>query len=278
MYSTLYDSGGSILQENELIYSNANMIDEGVQNKKYGTNAFLYGHDYYRLPYSEADRQVELMKNLGYSSVRTGVSIQEMGVGGKEGFYFKDAEKDKMKILNKHGLDNYFLLDSHSREYESPPITEAGFEAWRKYVGSVIAQYGDVIDYYQVFNEVNGDMFNMTKSKPEHYVRLCKETYELVKAKDPTAKVIGFAVSPVHEPNEAQKFMRECFELGIGNYMDIVDVHTYVHDSAYPEKSLPENAVTARERLLTDTYTMLEEFECSDKPVFISEIGWFVLG
>ncbi len=274
LYSTLYDSVGNILQENELIYSNANMIDEGVQNKKYGTNAFLYGHVYYRLPYGEADRQVEMIKNLGYSTVRTGVSIQDMGVGGENGFYFKDTENDKMKILNKHGLDNYFLLDSHSHEYESPPVTEAGFAAWKKYVESVIALYGDVIDYYQVFNEVNGDMFNITKSKPEHYVRLCKETYETVKAKDPTAKVVGFAVSPVHEPNEAQKFMRECFELGIGNYMDIVDVHTYVHDSAYPEKSLPENAETARERLLTDTHKMLEEFNCSDKPVFISELGW----
>jgi len=274
LYSTLYDDTGAVLQENTLIYSNANMPDDGVQNKKFGTNIFMYSHPYARLSYEETDRQIELIKKLGYSTVRTGVSVHEMGLGGEMGFYFKDVHKEKMQLLANHGMDNFFLLDSHSHDFESPPVTEAGFALWRQYVETVIAEYGDKIDYYQVFNEVNGDIFNMTKSEPHHYVRLCKETYEIVKEKDPTAQVVIFVVSPVHEPNEAQKFMRACFELGIADYMDIVDVHTYVHDSAYPEKSLPENAVTARERLMTDTHKMMEEFGCSEKPVIISELGW----
>ena len=163
LYSTLTDSSGNVLAEDEIIYANANMPDEGVQNKKFGTNLYTYSHPYTRLPYEETDRQLGLVKDLGYSTVRTGISIHEMGVGGDSGFYFKEDHKKKMDLLHKHGFDNFFLLDSHSHDYESPPVTEAGFAAWRNYVETVINEYGDVIDYYQVFNEVNGPIFqNMT--------------------------------------------------------------------------------------------------------------------
>lgn len=272
----LISEAGETFSSDELIFTNANMPEKGVQNKKISTGSFGYGSTHLKMKAEDVGRKMELLGEAGYGGIRRGIAQQTMSKDKDGNYILDEASRINVNYLESNNLGYLCILDAHSSEYESPPVTEAGFAEWRKYAEGLVNEVKDTVDCYEIFNEYNGPMFNLTGGTPEDYVRLCKETYPIIKKLDPTAKVFVMAAAPVHEPNEAQKWMREVFENGITQYMDGISIHTYVHDSAAPEMALADRAVTKREKLLTDTIEMMKEFGCENKPLISTEVGWSV--
>lgn len=272
----LISEDGEIFADNELIFTNANMPEQGVQNKKIGTGSFAYANEHLNMNSYDVTRKVNLLSKAGYGGVRRSAAQQEMARDKDGNYILSDAGKINVENLVNANLTGVMVLDVHSRTYESPPVTEAGYAEWRRYVEGVVNEVKDDFDAYEIYNEYNGDMFNLTGGTPKDYVRLCKESYQIIKKLDPTATVYVMGVAPVHEPNEAQKWMREVFENGITEWMDGISIHTYVHDSAAPEMAMADRATTKREKLLTDTIEMMKEFGCEDKPLISTEVGWSV--
>lgn len=135
------------------------------------------------------------------------------------------------------------------------------------YIEAMIEQYGDVVDYYEVWNEPNIPAFNHDDTiSGAAYVEVLKAAYTKIKTLDPTAKVVGVALAGGYN-GDAKKFIQEVLDAGGGNYMDIVSVHPYSHNNT-PEEKLNYD-LSSFKKLLTDANVK--------KPIWLSEYGYYTI-
>ena len=93
-------------------------------------------------------------------------------------------------------------------------------ELWRGFIRKVAEHYKGKITHYEIFNEPNG------RHSPKNYFKHLKSAYEEIKKVDPSSKVIGLCVTGDFG-SDATVFVKDVFQLGGGNYMDIASWHPY---------------------------------------------------
>ena len=97
---------------------------------------------------------------------------------------------------------------------------------WKKWVRAVVQRYGNSIDAYQIWNEAN--LADFYTGSPRQMALLTREAAKIIRAGDPTAKVVA-ASSTVRLEKAYKRFfpayLRELRKMGWP--VDAISVHTY---------------------------------------------------
>ncbi|MFH0962602.1 MAG: hypothetical protein V2A58_01175 [Planctomycetota bacterium] len=103
-------------------------------------------------------------------------------------------------------------------------------EDWKDYVRAMVRHYKDRIRHWEIWNEPR-----QCGISPEHYFRLCKEAYTLIKAEDPEAFVVGGG-GLYYRRQPSDPYIEKLFSLGALEYMDAYSFHGYFMGAGDPWK------------------------------------------
>lgn len=177
----------------------------------------------------------------------------------------------------EHGVQVLALLDYSVGWAEAVPgdyttIDEAAFGA---FAGAVAAEFGDHIEFYEVWNEENLETFFKPAPDPKKYGALLKAAAQAIRAADPGAVVLlgGLNSIGVLIGKPWEFFEAVADEHGdIGNYFDGFAIHPYtVAQALSPEQ---ENAAGTYADMLRFARVALGHYGMEYKPLFITEMGW----
>jgi hypothetical protein len=104
---------------------------------------------------------------------------------------------------------------------------------WKKWVRAVVQRYGNSIDAYQIWNEAN--LADFYTGSPKQMAQLTREAAKIIRAGDPTAKVVA-ASSTVRLEKAYKRFfpayLKELRKMGWP--VDAISVHSYPDGKGTP--------------------------------------------
>lgn len=217
--------------------------------------------------------------------------------------YFDQMKEKGLKPLIILGLENknYFTVDE-SGNYIRPYENELYFEAYERYCYEAVKATLEYTDKYEIMNEYNIG-FNRFLEKDSNgewaykeidfmeYVRLMKAAYEGAHraASEAGKNITVYGISSAQISNWYDNFGIYTFEDGTkskfagnktyewingilknggGQYMDELSFHVYTNTYK------PENARGDKAAVADDIKKLLEQNNCGDIPLFISETGY----
>jgi Glycosyl hydrolase catalytic core len=144
-------------------------------------------------------------------------------------------------------------------------------EQFATFAGRVAARYPQV-RYWEVWNEPNATYFWRPSPDPARYVELLKRSYAAIKAANPKAVVVLGGLSPGAGNGQvnttlAASFLESVYQDGGKNYFDAVGFHPY-NDGTSPDSYLAD--------YVNSVHDVMTRNADGNKPVWITEIGWFV--
>jgi O-antigen ligase len=106
----------------------------------------------------------------------------------------------------------------------APPLDPVAFASFAQ---AFAERYGDVIDFYQIWDEPNlSSAWGNLDPQPADYTALLSAAYSAVKAADPEATVISAALAPTTEAGPQNisdwQYLDVLYQLGAADYMDAV--------------------------------------------------------
>lgn len=244
-------------------FSVLNAPPEGVMNHKQGINTH-FNND------RGTDRINELMNlyaSAGFWSIREGIDYN-LAYGfddaNPRAYKLEDYVVNRLAAAKENGQQSFpilgwaTLLSNNNRL----PTSVDEVSRWRDYVKEIVLTgntYG--ITDYELLNEINIRISrNMTTT--EDYVRLMKETYEVVHQYSPNGRLLVFGTANTN----AVEFIEECFQLGCADYMDGVTIHPY--NALYR----PDEDKFLKD--VQDIKSLMEKYGVGDMPLIFSELGW----
>ena len=208
---------------------------------------------------------VEVLDRRGFEPEKTYPYLEKLGVKwarcqtgwgrcetrrGRYNFSWLDELVDALLNI---GIQPWFNVGYGNRLYTlgavdeaavgfTPIYDEAAMMAWLKYVEALVKHFSGRVSHYEVWNEPNHPGFWRPRDPNEvDYVRLLARTALVIRAADPSAKVIGgaFAGIPVD-------YISRCFREGMQEHIDILSFHPY---RACPERKYADEIQRLRKVL-----------------------------
>lgn len=166
------------------------------------------------------------------------------------------------QALRNQGSKRVLILSYGNPNYDGGkgPTSPEGIAAFTRYAVAAVDQFGTDNISYEVWNEWNLGLGNVTDTSATAYLALLRSTYNAIKAKYPQATVIGAVTSEVPIP-----WLTELFDAGGLDLMDAISIHPYV----YPQSAEAQRARVDELRQLLSRYD-----GGAETPVIISEQGW----
>jgi len=165
-------------------------------------------------------------------------------------------------------------------DVDNPLAPPQGEDFYAGYVEAYARRYGDVLDYYQIWDQPNiAPHWGARDIDPSAYVRLLRAGWLRLKATDDRAYVLGAALAPNTEPgghnmNEIE-FLRQMYREGGGAYFDILAAKPYGFWSGPHDRRL-DPSVLNFSRLILLREEMVRQGD-GDKPIWAVEFGWNAL-
>ncbi|MCP3683369.1 MAG: hypothetical protein GY861_11830 [bacterium] len=135
---------------------------------------------------------------------------------------------------------------------------------WCNFVKAVTERYGDMIDYYEIWNEPNLPRFYQ-KSMPFYFYAILQPAYEIIK------KTNSLVVAPcvaVMNHNDWHIWIK--FAESYSEFFDIISFHVY-RDTALSTIARIIFGVPFRGGSYSPILKTLRKF---NKPIWLSETGW----
>jgi len=116
-----------------------------------------------------------------------------------------------------HGLPRWAVAQSNLYKWKawSSIILPEDINDYCNFVRALVARYKDSVHYWEILNEPNG-------CDPDDYVKLLKNSYQTIKAVDPSAQVVGIDGCPGFV-----EWTEKVLKAGGGPYFDILSFHNY---------------------------------------------------
>jgi GH35 family endo-1,4-beta-xylanase len=142
------------------------------------------------------------------------------------------------------------------------------FASWDAFVAATVDRYAGRINSYQIWNEASLRMF--WRGSGQTLARLTKRAYDIIKERDPEAKVVA-ASTTVRLPGAYERFFPAYLgELAnLGWPIDVIAVHSYPTGEQDPND---------RAQNLRTTRQTLEELGAPDFPVWDTELNYGLAG
>ncbi len=259
VYLDILDKDSGEVFKGSTRFSYLNSPPDGVFNEKMGLNNHFSNN---RGTNRMADF-LDMMKNAGIKYTRETFSwpVLETSQGVYEIPYPYNEWLPKLQENNQ----KYFLIIGTTDflyAREEVPISESQIGHWRDYVENMAIygkQYG--IEDFEIGNELNLT-YNSGRLTAAQYVRLLKEAYTVIKRHLPDSRVYGFCTANVKAP----EFIRNCLELGAGDYLDGISIHPYNVSYRPDEGPYLKDAQAVKD--------LMVEFGIENKSLVYSEFGW----
>lgn len=156
----------------------------------------------------------------------------------------------------------------------APPQSLADFAAFAKVFAE---RYGDVIDYYQIWDEPNlDDAWGLLPPRPAEYVALLAGAYQAIHAVDPGATVIAAALAPTTEAAGQNisdiHFLNAMYQHGAREFMDAAAAKPYGFSSPAMERTVAETRLNfSRIIALREVMTANDDAQTA---LWASHWGW----
>jgi polysaccharide biosynthesis protein PslG len=142
----------------------------------------------------------------------------------------KTAEAHKVKdvLLVLGSTPTWNASRIRPGDYPVPGAASApkSMAAWEAFVGAVVKRYAGRISAYQIWNEASLSMF--WNGSPEKLADMTKSAYDIIKAKDPKAKVVAASTTVRLEGAFDRFFPKYLAALGkLGWPVDVFSAHLY---------------------------------------------------
>jgi O-antigen ligase len=159
---------------------------------------------------------------------------------------------------------------SHTAPPQSPKML-AGF------VHTFALRYGDIIDYYQVWDEPNlDDAWGLLNPNPTDYVALLSEAYTAIHNADPSATVISAALAPTTEKSGQNisdiRYLQAMYQWGAKDVMDVVSGKPYGFSDSPLERTVDETILNFS-RIIALREVMVANND-GKTPLWASHWGW----
>ncbi len=118
----------------------------------------------------------------------------------------------------KNGLTLLPIL-GYAPKWQEP--AHEHLDAWLASCEKNLDRYGKEMKYWEIWNEHNLAMF-WKNPNPDHYLKLLKPTFELIRKKAPEAKVVLGGTSQIPIP-----YLETFFKAGGSDYFDVMNIHPY---------------------------------------------------
>ncbi len=233
--------------------------------------------------------QVEAIIKTGFSGVRhhstqwgeVHGSVADGGQKVTEATWYRQTTAETAKLLRKAGLDAMVFAPHNSKRnghfyWEKDknlgfPLTEEGYNRYLDMTDRILSLYGDTVDKYNLWNEWNGTLDYSPEVtgniivNAEDYDKFCRYVYPRLKAKYPDMTFPGMVVSNVSTGSRDYEWLKEAFRLGTYDYMDTIDIHTYVWYTSAVYGNHWEQ--------VQNTIDLMEQYKV-DLPLEITESGY----
>ena len=130
--------------------------------------------------------------------------------------------------------------------------------AYHRFVQESVRRYRGEIEYWEVWNEPNIGFF---RGQTHEYVDLLKAAAVAARAANPEAKVLFGGQAGVDLP-----FTQRCYELGAGDYFDVMAVHPYQWGKVFNDGWFTDKLQGMR--------ALMDQWGDTEKPIWLTEIGW----
>lgn len=164
--------------------------------------------------------------------------IAKAGIGNiRDEHYWKNIEQQKgkyafseqddsyMDAAKKLGIEPLIIMSFNNPIYDEghTPYTPAGCDAFGRY-GAAIATHYPSIKTLEVWNEYNGSWCDgpAATDRPKYYTQMLQHSYQQIKKRHPTVKVLGGASVLI-----PKQYLEGIFQHDGLKYMDAIAVHPY---------------------------------------------------
>ncbi len=159
----------------------------------------------------------------------------------------------------------------------APPRSLADFAAFGR---AFAARYGDLIDYYQIWDEPNlGDAWGGNDPRPAEYVALLAAAREAILHADPSARIVAAGLAPTVETAGRNisdiRYLDAMYALGARELMDVVAGKPYGQFSSPFDRRVDEGVLNFS-RIIALREVMLANGD-GKKPLWASNYGWNAL-
>ena len=264
-----------------------------LEASPFGVNTFLQQE----VEAHKRARSLEMARQAGFDTIRQEFQWEDIEIHGKGDFIDRrndpagvdawakyddivdTAEQQEMQIIAR--LSN---PPSWSR---SLPDEEIGalappddFADFADFAAAVAARYGGRINFYQIWNEPNGnDEWGFQDVDPEAYTQLLCQAHEAIKAVDAQASVLAGALTPTLAMDGRHMndliFLQRMYNAGAGKCFDIMSAQGYGLWSGATDQRLKPTVINFPHNLLLRD--LMVRNGDAHKPIWISEMGWNVV-
>ncbi len=261
----------------------------------YGVNVFLQNE---ALPAVRAE-SLRLVADASFTFIRQEFTWEDIEIHGKGDFVDRrndldgDGQPDPVDAWAKY--DNMVELAEDeglqiiARLGNPPAWTRAltdtigtnappdDFADFGDFAGAVAGRYADRIDYYQIWNEPNGnEEWGLQDVDPEAYTELLCLAYERIHAADAGAVVLAGALTPTVALEGGNLndliFLERMYAAGAGPCFDVMSAQGYGLFSGPTDQRLRPSVINYPHHLyLRD---IMVRHGDAEKPIWISEMGW----
>jgi hypothetical protein len=223
------------------------------EKSPYGICAHVSRHGDHEL----AEGEFALMRQAGIGWARTDFdwTTVQQAQDGPWDFSLFDATVDKAE---QAGITILPIL-AYDVAWATPAYKHPNL--WREYVQKTVGRYKNRLRYWEVWNEPDLVQFWKETPDPANYTILLKAAFEEIKKIDPELTVVLGGLSGI--PYE---FIEGIYKAGGGAFFDVMAVHPYRYPDTPEAHSLKDDLDKLRQ--------LMAKYGDSDKPVWITEIGW----
>ena len=169
------------------------------------------------------------------------------------------------------------LRDGEPLTETAPPRHLPDFAA---FAAAFAARYGDLVDYYQIWDEPNlADAWGTLDPRPAEYVAMLSAARDAIKGADATATIIAAGLAPTTEtagPNISDiRYLRAMYAQGAGALMDVVAGKPYGFFTSPVDRRVDETILNFS-RIIALREVMVENNDAL-KPLWASNYGWNAL-
>jgi len=236
---------------------------------------------------TELDSALEQIRDANFRWVRQFVYWDE--IEAKQGEYEWDAWDRVADALRRYPeLEPVVVLmnspawarenrGANESTRSAPPQSLADFAAFSR---EFAARYGDLIDYYQLWDEPNlGDAWGGNDPRPAEYVALLAAARAAILQSDPSARIVAAGLAPTVETAGRNisdiRYLGAMYAHGARELMDVVAGKPYGQFSSPFDRRVDE-AVLNFARIIALREVMLANGD-GKKPLWASNYGWNAL-
>jgi len=212
--------------------------------------------------YQGNDDDWSMIGAAGLGIVRMDVSWNS--IEKKPGEYDFSAHDRLISQLKDRNIRLLFIIDYGNPLYDEglAPFSEAGREAYKRFCTALVSRYAGKNIIWELWNEPNLDHFWRPRASVDDYITWCQTVVPVIRENDPTAAIVGPAISSFDIP-----FLEDCFQRGLLELVDGITVHPYRNPWLGPESAVEEYQVVK---------TLIAQYQPDDRqiPVISGEWGY----